>query len=204
MPSFSRSRRRRCGCSFLEVALWDLAGKLCGQPLYKLWGAHTDKVQAYAATVHFDRTPAQRADDALKFYERGFRAIKLRMHHDRPAEDLALVAAVRQAVGDKMAIMVDANQAGKTANSPPPVWDYDRALSMAKELEQMSVYCLEEPLNRDALDDLARLRKQLTRMHLAGAEGDVGLRSLPPHSLGRRLQLPPARSDGRRPRLRDS
>jgi L-alanine-DL-glutamate epimerase-like enolase superfamily enzyme len=46
---------------------------------------------------------------------------------------------------------------------------------MAKELERMSVYWLEEPLNRDALEDLARLRKQLTRMHLAGAEGDVGL-----------------------------
>ena len=160
---------------FLEVGLWDLVGKACGQPLYKLWGAHSDKVRAYAATVHFDRDPAQRAEDALRFLERGFRAIKLRMHHDRPADDLALVAAVREAVGDKMAIMVDANQAGKTAQSPPPVWDYQRALTMAKELERMSVYWLEEPLNRDALEDLARLRKQLTRMHLAGAEGDVGL-----------------------------
>lgn len=104
-----------------------------------------------------------------------FFLVKLRMHHDRPADDLKLVAAVREAVGDKMAIMVDANQAGKTAKSPPPVWDYGRALAMAKELEQMSVFWLEEPLNRDALDDLARLRKQLVRMHLAGAEGDVGL-----------------------------
>ena len=137
---------------FLEVGLWDLVGKVCGQPLYKLWGAHSEKVRAYAATVHFDRTPAQRAEDALRFCERGFRAIKLRMHHDRPADDLALVAAVREAVGDKMAIMVDANQAGKTAKSPPPVWDYNRALTMAKELEQMSVYWLEEPLNRDALE----------------------------------------------------
>lgn len=160
---------------FLEVGLWDLVGKLCGQPLYKLWGAYSDKVPAYAATVHFDRTPAQRAEDAVRFYERGFRAIKLRMHHDRPADDLKLVSAVREAVGDKMAIMVDANQAGKTAKSPPPVWDYDRTLAMAKELEQMSVYWLEEPLNRDALEDLARLRKQLVRMHLAGAEGDIGL-----------------------------
>ena len=97
---------------FLEVGLWDLVGKVCGQPLYRLWGAHADKVQAYAATVHFDRTPAQRAEDALRFYEQGFRAIKLRMHHDQPSDDLKLVAAVREAVGDKMAIMVDANQAG--------------------------------------------------------------------------------------------
>jgi L-alanine-DL-glutamate epimerase-like enolase superfamily enzyme len=160
---------------FLEVGLWDLVGKVCGQPLYKLWGAHSDKVRAYAATVHFDRTPSQRAEDAQRFYEQGFRAIKLRMHHDDSADDLKLVAAVREAMGVKMAIMVDANQAGKTAKSPPPVWDYGRALTVTKELEQMSVYWLEEPLNRDALEDLARLRKQLTRMHLAGAEGDIGL-----------------------------
>jgi L-alanine-DL-glutamate epimerase-like enolase superfamily enzyme len=160
---------------FLEVGLWDLVGKVCGQPLYKLWGAHADNVRAYAATVHFDRTPTQRAEDALRFYEQGFRAIKLRMHHDRVADDLKLVAAVREAVGDKMAIMVDANQAGKTAKSPPPVWDYNRALTTAKELEQMSVYWLEEPLNRDALEDLAKLRKQLKRMHLAGTKGDIGL-----------------------------
>jgi L-alanine-DL-glutamate epimerase-like enolase superfamily enzyme len=160
---------------FLEVALWDLIGKVCGQPLYKLWGAHSQKVPAYAATVHFDRTPAQRAEDALKFYERGFRAIKLRMHHQRPADDLALAAAVRRAAGDKMAVMVDANQAGKRPGSPPPVWDYDRAARMARELEQLGVYWLEEPLNRNSLKDLARVRAQLTKMHLAGAEGDRGL-----------------------------
>lgn len=160
---------------FLEIALWDLIGKACGQPLYRLWGAHSGKVAAYAATVHFDRSPAQRAEDALEFYEKGFRAIKLRVHHLDPKDDLALVKAVREAVGDKMAVMVDANQAGKRAGSPAPVWDYDRAAMMAREFEQLGVYWLEEPLNRNSLADLARIRKQLTTMHLAGAEGDRGL-----------------------------
>jgi L-alanine-DL-glutamate epimerase-like enolase superfamily enzyme len=88
---------------------------------------------------------------------------------------LALVAAVREAVGDRMAVMVDANQAGKTADSPSPVWDYSRAAMMARELEQLGTYWLEEPLNRNSLGDLSRIRKQLTRMHLADAEGDRGL-----------------------------
>ncbi len=161
---------------FLEVALWDIIGKACGQPLYKLWGANSTKVRAYAATVHFNKTPAERAEDALKFYERGFRAIKLRLHHENPADDLALVSAVRKAVGDKMEIMADANQAGKKKGDPPPVWDYERALMMARELENMGLYWLEEPLNRYAFDDLARLRKQLKRMRLAGGEGNVGLK----------------------------
>jgi L-alanine-DL-glutamate epimerase-like enolase superfamily enzyme len=172
---FFRKHKSPVRLNFLEVALWDLAGKVCGQPLFRLWGAHSDKVQPYAATVHFDKTPAERAEDALKFYEIGFRAIKLRLHHLKPADDLALAAAVTGAVGDRMAVMFDANQAGKRPNSPPPVWDYERAAFMARELEQMGVYWLEEPMNRNNLDDLARIRKQLTRMHLAGAEGDKGL-----------------------------
>jgi D-galactarolactone cycloisomerase len=164
--------------NFLEVALWDIIGKTCGQPLYKLWGAYSDKVPAYAATVHFDKTPTERVEDALRFYEKGFRAIKLRMHDLNPAVDLKLAQTVIEGVGDKMAVMFDANQAGKKVTddkSITPVWDYERTLFMAKELEAMGIYWLEEPMMRDSLDDLARVRRQLTRMHLAGAEGDVGL-----------------------------
>jgi L-alanine-DL-glutamate epimerase-like enolase superfamily enzyme len=46
---FFQKRQAPVRLYFLEVGLWDLIGKACGQPLYKLWGAHTDKVQAYAA-----------------------------------------------------------------------------------------------------------------------------------------------------------
>jgi L-alanine-DL-glutamate epimerase-like enolase superfamily enzyme len=132
-------------------------------------------VRAYAATVQFERTPAQRAEDAIRFYERGYRAIKLRLHHERVEDDLALVTAVRDAVPGRMAIMVDANQAGKSAGSPPPVWDVRRAELMARELDAMGVYWLEEPLHRNSLEDLARIRRGLKHLHLAGAEGDVGI-----------------------------
>ena len=165
---------------FLEVGLWDLVGKACGQPLYKLWGAHSDKVRAYAATVHFDRTPSQRAADALKFYEQGFRAIKLRLHREQIADDLALVAAVREAVGDRMAIMVDANQAGKTTTSPPPVWDYRRASDDGQGVGEDVGLLARRAARSNALEELARLRRELQQMHLAGAEGDVGLERFAP------------------------
>ncbi len=160
---------------FLEIGLWDIIGKVCGQPLYKVWGARSSRVKPYAATVHFNKTAQERADDALKFYDLGFRAIKIRFHHENPADDLALAATVKKAVGDKMDVMVDANQAGKRKGDPPPVWDYDRALMMAKELDAMGIYWLEEPLNRTSYDDLARIRRQLRHLHLAGGEGNVGL-----------------------------
>ena len=165
---FFQKTKARVRLFFLEIALWDIIGKVCGQPLYRLWGAHSSKVKPYAATVHFDRTPQQRAEDALRFRELGFRAIKIRLHHEKIADDLAMAAAVKDAVGDTMDVMVDANQAGKKAGDPPPVWDYERTLTMARELDAMGIYWLEEPLNRFAYDDLARVRGQLKHMHLAG------------------------------------
>jgi D-galactarolactone cycloisomerase len=172
---FFQKRKAGVRLFFLEIALWDIIGKVCGQPLYRLWGGATNRVKPYAATVHFDRTPEERAEDALKFYEAGFRAIKLRLHSEDPADDLRMAAAVRKAVGDRMAVMVDANQAHKKPGDPPPVWDYEHTVMMARELEAMGVYWLEEPLPRFAYDDLARVRKTLSRMHLAGGEGNVGL-----------------------------
>jgi D-galactarolactone cycloisomerase len=173
---FFAQPKARVRLFFLEIGLWDIIGKVCGQPLYRLWGAHSTKVKPYAATVHFGKSPQERAEDALRFYETGFRAIKLRLHQEKPADDLALVATVKQAVGAKMDVMLDANQAGKKPGDAPPVWDFERTLMMAKELDAMGVYWLEEPLNRFAYDDLARVRQQLKRMHLAGGEGNVGLR----------------------------
>jgi L-alanine-DL-glutamate epimerase-like enolase superfamily enzyme len=161
---------------FLEVGLWDIIGKALGQPLYRLWGAHTNRVRPYAATVHFSKTPEERAEDALKYLESGFPAIKLRLHAMTEEEDLRLPRRVMEAVRGKMDVMVDANQAGKRAGDAPPVWSVDRAIRTARALEELGLYWLEEPLYRHAYDDLAKVRAALTRMHLAGGEGNVGLR----------------------------
>ena len=173
---FFQKQKARVRLFFLEVALWDIISKVAGQPLYKLWGAATDKVRPYAATVHFYKTAEERAEDALKFYELGFRAIKLRVHNEDVKQDLKLATTVKRAVGDRMEVMVDANMAGKKKGDPPPVWDYETAAMMAKALEEIGLYWLEEPLNRYAYDDLARVRQQLKRMYLAGGEGNVGLK----------------------------
>jgi L-alanine-DL-glutamate epimerase-like enolase superfamily enzyme len=159
---------------FLEIGLWDIIGKALNQPLYRLWGAARDKVQAYAATVHFGKSPEERAEDALAFYEKGFRALKLRLHHMNPEDDVKLVAAVIKAVGGKMKVMADANMGGNKPGDPPPAWDYKVAEKMAHTLEDMGLYWLEEVLPLYDYEGMARIRKQLETMYLAGGEGNIG------------------------------
>lgn len=160
----------------IEMALWDLTGKVAGLPLSKLWGAHTDRVKAYASMVEV-RTPDERADDALRLLERGYRAIKLRLHSETIREDIAQVEAVRKAVGDRMEILVDANQAqepGTPGAERSVSWGYDRALATAKELFKYEVTWLEEPLPRYDFDNLRRLTAA-TDLPIAGGENNIGL-----------------------------
>ena len=157
----------------LDVALWDLVGKLSNQPLYKLWGGYTNKIKGYASTVEIG-TPEERAQDALGFYEEGFRAIKLRLHNDTLAEDIALAKAVRDAVGDKMELMADGNQA-QTPVTPSVqqgvIWDQRRATYTARAIEEMGFVWLEEPLSRYDYAGLAQLNKSVG-IAIAGGENN--------------------------------
>src|SRR5262249_37980022 len=135
-----------------------------------------DKILGYASTVEI-RQPEQRAEDALRLMGKGYRAIKLRLHSRSIAEDIAQVEAVRKAVGDRMEIMVDANQAerpGTPQVEGGPVWDYHRALTTCRELENLKVLWVEEPLSRYNYDGQAQLSSAVG-IRLAGGEGATGL-----------------------------
>ena len=174
MRYYIRGRHPYQGQACVDIALWDLIGKACGQPLYKLWGGNKDRVPAYASMVQRS-TPEERADLAVQLADEGWQAIKLRIHFQTMKEDLALVEKVCHAVGNRMTIMVDANQAQSSGNWQPGVqWDYRRALETARELGQMGVYWLEEPLPRYAFEDLARLN-QAVDIPIAGGENNVAL-----------------------------
>ncbi|HEU5315149.1 MAG TPA: mandelate racemase/muconate lactonizing enzyme family protein [Chloroflexota bacterium] len=169
----SRLLRRGGNAWGIEVALWDLIGKLCGQPIYKLWGGYTDRIKAYASTVEIG-TPEERAQHALGFYEEGFRAIKLRLHNETLAEDIALARAVRDAVGDRMELMADGNQAQTPVTpsaQPGVIWDHRRALYTARALEEMGFVWLEEPLSRYDFAGLARLNGSVG-LAIAGGENN--------------------------------
>lgn len=160
----------------VEMALWDIIGKACGQPVYKLWGGFRERVPAYASFIEV-RTPERRAEDVPKVQAAGWRAAKLRIHNWTIKEDIAQVAAVRRAAGDDFTILVDANQAQQPGTPQPdegPVWTYERALKTARELEQLGVYWLEEPLDRYDYENLTRLCAAADIL-IAGGENNRGM-----------------------------
>jgi len=106
----------------LEAALWDLAGKAAGKSVAELLGGQLERIAVYASTGE-QRSPAERAESALRLRDEGFRALKLRIDRDRVEEGLAAAAAVREAVGDSMELMIDLNQGWRMPGDRSPRWD---------------------------------------------------------------------------------
>lgn len=162
------------GAAGFDIAMWDLIGKASGQPLVSIFGGGKEAVVPYASMVQLSE-PEERAEMAAGLKADGWRAIKLRLHHDTIARDIETVQRVRDAVGDALTITVDANQAQSATDWQPGIrWDYARALQTARELESLGVYWLEEPLPRYAFDDIARLNDAVS-LPIAGGENNVGL-----------------------------
>jgi D-galactarolactone cycloisomerase len=158
----------------VDIALWDLVGKACGQPIYKLLGGGKDKVGTYAAMVKLSK-PEERAEMAAELAAQGWKAIKLRLHNPTLKEDIAVVEAVRARIGERMQIMTDANQAENPGHWQPGVlWDFRRALETARELERLNCLWLEEPLPRFAFEQHAELREKVG-IPIAGGENNYGV-----------------------------
>jgi L-alanine-DL-glutamate epimerase-like enolase superfamily enzyme len=140
--------------SGLEIALWDIIGKAANLPLYKLLGAQKDRIPVYAATSRL--LPGKElAAEVLGLMELGFKAVKLRLHRPDPRDDLAVVEAVRRAAGEDLLILVDCNQ-----NNPSQAyrfWSRRTSLKMARALEELDVYVLEEPRPRIDVEGLAEI-----------------------------------------------
>ena len=97
------------GAAGLEIALWDIIGKAANLPVYQLLGARRDKLIVYAATSRLLEKEGH-VRQVTELMNAGFKAVKLRLHRPNPWDDLAVVEAVREAVGPELLILVDANQ----------------------------------------------------------------------------------------------
>jgi D-galactarolactone cycloisomerase len=159
---------------WIEAALWDIRGKIEGQPVYALLGGKkTGRVPVYASTGEI-HPPAQRAEEVLRLRDMGFKTVKLRVHSFDPAEDVAQVETVRRAVGDSVELGVDANQGWRVALiDDAPLWTLERADEFSRACGDLDVRWIEEPLDMHAYDELAELRRR-SPVPIAGGEMNNG------------------------------
>lgn len=146
-------------CWPLDIALWDLAGKIAGQPVWRLLGgAMGGTVPCYASTGVL-REEADAVTAAKAIGDLGFPALKLRFHRAKWKDDLAVVEAVRTALDDDIEIMVDCNQAWRMPWDTAEPWVLKDAIACARELEALGVYWMEEPLHRGDFAGMRELRQ---------------------------------------------
>ena len=109
----------------IDTALWDLKARRAGQPLWKVAGGAQPKVPVYTTEGGWlHHSPAQLVEEALAAREQGFRGAKVKVGRPTIAEDVARLTAVREAVGDGFALMVDANQAFTVAEARRRAYAY--------------------------------------------------------------------------------
>jgi L-alanine-DL-glutamate epimerase-like enolase superfamily enzyme len=127
----------RVGLAAVEFALWDIACKAAGMPLWRYLGACREKVKAYSTDGGWlTWTSDELVRDATKLVERGFDAVKIKLGRPDPREDYERIRAVRAAVGPNVRILTDVNCA----------WNLATARFWGAKLADHDVYWLEEPL----------------------------------------------------------
>ena len=147
--------------SGIDIALWDIAGKEYGVPVWQLLGGkYREEILCYA--VGFNA--ADPGKGALEMRERGYTHGKMRIGFD-DAADIAKARGMREAVGGDFAMMIDANQA----------FDLPRARRVMKALRDLDLYWLEEPLLNDDFDGYAALRAEFPEIPLAWGENAFSL-----------------------------
>jgi len=133
--------------SMVDIALWDLFGKLTGLPVCRLLGGEPSVYEAYQSDGLWLVSPAEAAVQAEKFAAAGFRSLKIRLGRADCGEDLSAIREVRRAIGANIELIGDVNQG----------WPAETARIMAKQLADFRLRWLEEPVDAENMDANARL-----------------------------------------------
>lgn len=153
----------------MDTALWDLAGKIRGEPLWAMLGGAARSIRLYASWGSH-RPIEEAVVQAGEAVTAGFGAIKLRLGRDGGMdEDIELLSAVRTEVGGAVEILVDCNQGWRMVGDITPPWSADHALSVAERLDGFDVTWIEEPLHRGDHAGMAWLRER-SPVPVAGGE----------------------------------
>lgn len=153
--------------SALDTALWDVNARRVGLPLYQYLGAVAhDRVPAYASGGYYlpGKTPDKLAAEMAGHVAEGFRAVKMKVGLESVANERKRIAAVREAIGEDVRLMLDANNAWR---------DLPTALEYLRAFEPYHPFWIEEPFSPDDIENHARLARA-TPVTVATGEIEAG------------------------------
>jgi L-alanine-DL-glutamate epimerase-like enolase superfamily enzyme len=180
-----------CALSAVDLALWDLKGKIIGLPLYRLLGGGKTRLPVYASGGWTSYDDDQLVDEMVGMVGEGYSHIKFKVGVDNARNlnrDLARVRKVREAVGPDIRLLIDANNC----------WDAGTAIKFADRAKEFDIYLFEEPVLADDIPGLARVRRG-TSIPLATGEHEYtkyGARDLILGEAADIIQLDGARAGG--------
>lgn len=149
MMAFSRYLIAPKAASNIDIALWDIAGKAAGVPVYQLLGAYREEVPVYI-TTETQKNAEDYAEIALAAKAEGMHAVKLHAAAT-PDKDIEACRATREAVGDDYTLMLDATSA----------YDYQDALRVGREIERLGFHWYEDPMRDDDIAGFVQLCQAL-------------------------------------------
>jgi len=149
--------------SAIDIALWDIKGKALGLPVYKLLGGdYRNRAKVYATGLYEPQNVPSVEDalveEALGYRDQGFSGMKLKIGYGIE-RDVRLVKAIREAIGDDISLMVDANHA----------YNASEAIQLARKIEPFDIYWFEEPVPPEDIQGYIEIKKN-TSIPVAGGE----------------------------------
>lgn len=185
--SYAGGRRGlvRAVASAADMALWDIFGKCCKMPLYRIFGANRNCVKAYASAGFYqkgkDLDGLRR--EAEGYRKQGYRAFKMKAGRSlesragilrympdstqaiRREEDYARIRAFREAIGPEACLMVDMNN----------TWSVSEVLDAGDLFRETGIYAVEEPVRMDGPEAYRELKEKLGSVRIAGGESEQGM-----------------------------
>ena len=133
--------------SAIDIAFWDATLKRDGIPLCEAFGRTPKKVRTYYGGIDLAYSETELLKNLQNQLQNGHTAVKIKLGRPGEQEDIDRIRAVRKLIGEDALFMVDANM----------VWDVDKAIRMARKMEEFNITWLEEPTNPDNYEGYARI-----------------------------------------------
>ena len=133
----------------IDICLWDINGKIAGQPIHRLLGTCKDVMPTYSSTAFWETT-GEYVEEALRFKDMGWTAHKIHPHGN-PMFDIEICKEVRKAVGDDMKLMLDSMWA----------YQYEDAMRVGRAIEDLNFYWYEDPLVEEDIYNYVKLHQKL-------------------------------------------